>query len=239
MATKPIAVVIGVGPGLGTSLARRFAKGGYAIALVSRQETHLKPVQQELEQQGHTAISVPADASDASSVKQAFQQIRQKLGEQIDVLLYNAGAFTYASILDLKPEQLQQNINISIVGGLVASQEVLPSMVKNSKGTILFTGATASLRGSTNFAGLAVPKFALRALAQSMSREFGPKGVHVAHIIIDGQIDTPGQVQSQPNMSINQFLNSDAIAENYWQLHAQHQTTWTQELDLRPSVEPF
>ncbi|CAF4470198.1 unnamed protein product [Rotaria magnacalcarata] len=112
-------------------------------------------------------------------------------------------------------------------------------MVKQGKGTILFTGATASLRGSAKFAGCSVPKFALRSLSQSMARELGPKGIHVAHIIIDGQINTPNQMQSQPDRDINSFLNSDAIAETYWQLHVQPRSTWTQELDLRPSMEKF
>ncbi|CAF3439668.1 unnamed protein product [Rotaria sp. Silwood1] len=237
--TKPIAVVIGVGPGLGAALAKRFATGGYSIGLIARKESSLQPVQKELEQQGHTALSVTADAGDISSVKNAFNTIRAKFGKDPEVLLYNASGFLYKSLLDLKPEALQEALNIGVVGGLVASQEVLPSMIKNGKGTILFTGATASLRGSAEFAGFAAAKFALRALAQSMAREFGPKGIHVAHIIIDGLINTPSQVQSQPNKDIESFLNSDSIAETYWQLHIQPRSTWTQELDLRPSVEPF
>lgn len=238
-ASKPIAVVIGVGPGLGASLAKRFAAGGYSIALISRSEKTLEPVQKELEQQGHTAISVPADAGDVSSLKNAFNSIRTKFGTDPEVLLYNATGFQYGGILDLKPEALQAALNITVTGGLVASQEVLPSMVKNGKGTILFTGATASLRGSAKFGVFAASKFALRALAQSIAREFSPQGIHVAHVIVDGEINTPRQVESQPGRDIESFLNSDAIAETYWQLHIQPRTTWTHELDLRPSVEKF
>ncbi|CAF0991365.1 unnamed protein product [Rotaria sordida] len=237
--TKPIAVVIGVGPGLGAALAKRFAVGGYSVGLIARKESSLQPVQKELEQLGHTALSVTADAGNVSSLRNAFNTIRTKLGNDPEVLLYNASGFAYKSILDLKPEELQNSLNISVVGALVASQEVLPSMVKNGKGTILFTGATASLRGSAKFAGFAAAKFALRALAQSMARELGPQGIHVAHIIIDGEINTPSQVQRQPDRNIEAFLNSDAIAETYWQLHTQPRSTWTQELDLRPSVEKF
>ncbi|CAF3134701.1 unnamed protein product [Rotaria socialis] len=236
---KPIAIVIGVGPGLGASLAKRFAIGGYSIGLVSRKESSVQPVQKKLEQQGHTSLSVTADASDILSMKNAFHKIRTEFGSDPEVLLYNAGRFIYNSILDLKPETLKNALNISVIGGLVASQEVLPSMIKQGKGTILLTGATASLRGSANFAGCSVPKFALRSLSQSMARELGPKGIHVAHIIIDGQINTPNQMQSQPDRDINSFLNSDAIAEAYWQLHVQPRSTWTQELDLRPSIEKF
>ncbi|CAF3898176.1 unnamed protein product [Rotaria sp. Silwood1] len=216
-----------------------FAAGGYSIGLIARKESSLQPVQKELEQQGHTALSVTADASNVSSLKNAFNTIRTKFGNDPEVLLYNASGFVYKSILDMKPEELQNALNICVVGGFVASQEVLPSMLKNGKGTILFTGATASLRGSAKFAGFAAAKFALRALAQSMARELGPQGIHVAHIIIDGQINTPSQVQSQPDRDIETFLNSDAIAETYWQLHIQPRSTWTQELDLRPSVEKF
>ncbi|UJR38270.1 hypothetical protein I4U23_030943 [Adineta vaga] len=238
-AKKPIAVVVGVGPGLGTSLAKRFAAGGYSIGLIARKESSLQPVQKELEDQGHIALSVTADAGDVSSIKNAFDTIRTKLGNDPEVLLYNAGGFTYKSILDLKPEELQTAFNISVVGALAASQEVLPTMIKNGKGTILFTGATASLRGSSKFAGFAASKFALRALAQSMAREVGPQSVHVAHVIIDGQINTPNQVQNQSDKNIDSFLNSDAIAETYWQLHVQPRSTWTHELDLRPYVEKF
>lgn len=240
MATsKPIAVVIGVGPGLGASLAKRFAAGGYSIALISRSEKSLQPVQQELEKQGHTALSVPADAGDVSSLKNAFNTIRTKFGNDPEVLLYNASGFQYGGILDLSPETLQAALNISTIGALVASQEVLPSMVKKGKGTILFTGATASLRGAAKFGVFAASKFALRALAQSTAREFSPQGIHVAHVIVDGEINTPKQVESQPDRNIESFLNSDALAETYWQLHIQPRSTWTQELDIRPSVEKF
>ncbi|CAF3977526.1 unnamed protein product, partial [Rotaria sp. Silwood1] len=152
-----------------------FAAGGYSIGLIARKESSLQPVQKELEQQGHTALSVTADASNVSSLKNAFNTIRTKFGNDPEVLLYNASGFVYKSILDMKPEELQNALNICVVGGFVASQEVLPSMLKNGKGTILFTGATASLRGSAKFAGFAAAKFALRALAQSMARELGPQ----------------------------------------------------------------
>ncbi|CAF5034076.1 unnamed protein product, partial [Rotaria sp. Silwood1] len=124
-----------------------FAAGGYSIGLIARKESSLQPVQKELEQQGHTALSVTADASNVSSLKNAFNTIRTKFGNDPEVLLYNASGFVYKSILDMKPEELQNALNICVVGGFVASQEVLPSMLKNGKGTILFTGATASLRG--------------------------------------------------------------------------------------------
>ncbi|CAF3192839.1 unnamed protein product [Rotaria socialis] len=236
---KAVAVIIGVGPGLGASLAKRFAAGGYSIGLIARKESSLQPVQSELEQSGHTAMSVTADAGDAASIKNAIDTIRKKFDNDPEVLLYNASGFFYGGILDLKPEVLQAALNTTVIGALAASQEVLPGMIKNGKGTILFTGATASLRGSANFAGFAISKFGLRALGQSMARELGPQGIHVAHIVIDGGIHSPNQAESQPDKDIDSFLNSDAIAETYWQLHIQPRSTWTQELDLRPSVEQF
>ncbi|CAF1057307.1 unnamed protein product [Rotaria magnacalcarata] len=236
---KAVAIVIGVGPGLGASLAKRFAAGGYSVGLIARKESSLQPVQSELEQSGHTAMSVTADAGDAASVKNAIDTIRKKFDNDPEVLLYNASGFFYGGILDLKPEVLQAALNTTVVGALAASQEVLPAMIKNGKGTILFTGATASLRGSAKFAGFAISKFGLRALGQSMAREFGPQGIHVAHIIVDGGIRSPNQAESQPDKDIDSFLNSEAIAETYWQLHIQPRSTWTQELDLRPSTEKF
>jgi NAD(P)-dependent dehydrogenase (short-subunit alcohol dehydrogenase family) len=124
-------------------------------------------------------------------------------------------------------------------GAFYAAQQVLPAMIESGRGTILFTGATASLRGSARFSALAVGKFGLRALAQSMAREFGPQGIHVAHVIIDGQINTPRMREMSPDREYHTMLSPDAIAETYWQLHTQDRTAWTLELDLRPSVESF
>ncbi|CAF4222545.1 unnamed protein product [Rotaria magnacalcarata] len=137
------------------------------------------------------------------------------------------------SIIDLTPEVLEVALNTEVIGGLTASQEILPSMIKNGKGTLLFGGATASLRGSANFIGFAAPKVATCALTQSMAREFDPKGIHVAHIIIDGQIYIPTNAQNQPDKPFEAFMNSDAIAETYWQLHLQTRSTGSQEPDHR------
>jgi NAD(P)-dependent dehydrogenase (short-subunit alcohol dehydrogenase family) len=124
-------------------------------------------------------------------------------------------------------------------GAFYAAQQVLPAMVEVGRGTVLLTGATASLRGSARFSALAVGKFGLRALAQSMAREFGPQGIHVAHVIIDGQINTPRMREMSPDREEHTMLSPEAIAETYWQLHAQDHTAWSLELDLRPAVESF
>jgi NAD(P)-dependent dehydrogenase (short-subunit alcohol dehydrogenase family) len=237
MSTK-VAVVVGVGPGLGAAVARRFGREGFAVALCARAEETLFPVEEEILRQGGRALSVPTDAASAASVETAFRRVRDELGPP-EVLVYNAGAFRIGGVLEVTAAQFEACWQANCLGGFLAAQQALPAMVEGGRGTILFTGATASLRGSARFSCLAVGKFGLRALAQSMAREFGPKGVHVAHVVIDGQIDTPRTRAMMPGREPATMLAPDAIAEVYWQLHRQDPTVWTHELDLRPAVEKF
>jgi NAD(P)-dependent dehydrogenase (short-subunit alcohol dehydrogenase family) len=227
-----------VGPGTGAAVARRFARGGYPIALVARREEHLDPVATAIAADGGRARSVTADAADPHSLERAFARVREELGP-VEVLIYNAGWFRIAGLLELDPEELAQAWRISCLGAFVAAREALPEMVSRGRGTVLLTGATASLRGSARFAGLAVGKFGLRALAQSMAREFGPQGIHVAHVVVDGVIDTPRVRQMFPDLEEQRLLSPESIAETYWQLHQQERSSWTLELDLRPSIEKF
>jgi NAD(P)-dependent dehydrogenase (short-subunit alcohol dehydrogenase family) len=233
-----VAAVLGVGPGLGSSVARRFAREGFAVALMARSEESVAGARKEIEGQGGTARPVTADATDPGSVASAFERVRAELGDP-EVFVYNAGAFQMGGILEIEPEKFDECFKANCAGAFYAAQQVLPAMVERGRGTILLTGATAALRGSARFAALAVGKFGLRALAQSMAREFGPQGVHVAHVIIDGQIATPRVREMYPDREDHTMLSPDAIAETYWQLHSQHPTAWTLELDLRPSVERF
>ena len=233
-----IAAVVGVGSGLGAAIARRFAREDYAVALMARNEGSLSGIQQEIGEEGGTAASYAADATDPGSIEQAFGQIREELGDP-EVLVYNAGAFQMGGILEVSPEQFDFCFKANCAGAFYAAQQVLPAMQEAGRGTVLLTGATASMRGSAKFAALATGKFGLRALAQSMAREFGPQGVHVGHIIIDGQINTPRVRDMSPDRDDGTMLSPDAIAETYWQLHTQDPTTWTLELDLRPSPESF
>jgi NAD(P)-dependent dehydrogenase (short-subunit alcohol dehydrogenase family) len=142
-------------------------------------------------------------------------------------------------ILELPPEDFDRCWKANCAGAFYGAQSVLPAMLQRGRGTIILTGATASLRGSARFSALAVGKFGLRALAQSMAREFGPQGVHVAHAIIDGQINTPRVREMSADREEHTMLSPNAIAEAYWQLHVQDSTAWTLELDLRPAVERF
>jgi len=233
-----VAAVLGVGPGLGATVARRFAREGFAVGLMARGEESLAAAREEVEALGGTALAVTADATDAASVASSFDRVREELGEP-EVFVYNAGAFQMGGILELSPEQFDDCFRANCSGAFYGAQQVLPAMVERERGTIILTGATAALRGSARFAALATGKFGLRALAQSMAREFGPQGIHVAHVVIDGQINTPRLRETQPDREESTTLSPESIAETYWQLHAQDPTAWTLELDLRPAPEIF
>ncbi len=232
------AAVLGVGPGLGAAVARRFAREGFAVALMARREESVAGVRGEIESAGGTALAVSADGTDPASVAAAFDRVRAELGES-EVFVYNAGAFQMGGILEISPEKFDECFKANCAGAFYAAQQVLPAMVEAGRGTVLLTGATAALRGGARFSALAVGKFGLRALAQSIAREFGPQGIHVAHAVIDGQIDTPRVREMSPGREDHTLLSPDAIAETYWQLHSQDRTAWTLELDLRPAVESF
>jgi NAD(P)-dependent dehydrogenase (short-subunit alcohol dehydrogenase family) len=205
---------------------------------MARSEESLSAAREEVEEAGGEALTVQTDATDPASVAGAFERVRGELDDP-EVFVYNAGAFRMGGILEVSPEDFDLCFRANCAGAFYAAQQVLPAMVERGRGTVLLTGATASLRGSARFAALAVGKFGLRALAQSMAREFGPRGVHVAHVVIDGQIDTPRVRGMSPDREEHTMLSPDAIAETYWNLHSQDRTAWTLELDLRPAVERF
>ncbi len=238
MSQSKVAVVLGVGPGLGAAVAHRFAREGFVVGLMARSSEQLTQIQSEIEQSGGKALSVTVDATEAASVKAAFEQVRSQFGSP-EVFVYNAGAFKMAGILELTPDQFESSWKVNCFGAFLAVQQVLPAMVERGGGTILLTGATAAVRGSAKFAALAVGKFGLRALAQSLAREFGSQGIHVAHIIIDGMINTPRVRAMASEREEHTLVSPEAIAQTYWQLYQQDATAWTLELDLRPAVEKF
>ena len=233
-----VAAVLGVGPGLGAAVARRFAREGFAVALMARREDSVAEARREIEDGGGTALPVSTDATDPTSVEAAFGRVRDELGDP-EVFVYNAGAFQMGGILEIEPEKFDECFRANCAGAFYAARQVLPGMVEAGRGTVLLTSASAALRGKARFSALAIGKFGLRALAQSMAREFGPQGIHVTHVVIDGQIQTPRVREMFPDREDHTMLSPDAIAETYWQLHAQDPTAWTLELDLRPSVESF
>jgi len=233
-----VTCIVGTGPGLSAALARRFADAGHTIALMSRSTRHREPIAREIIEHGGTALGYDCDAGDPDSVSVAFARVRDTLGAP-QVLIYNAGLYAGGGILELDPERFEAAWRANCYGAFLTAREVLPAMCDAGAGHILLTGATAAQRGGAGFAGLAVGKFGLRALAQSMAREFAPQGIHVAHVVIDGQIATPDAHERQPERATATFLDPNAIAETYWQLYCQHPSAWTLELDLRPHVERF
>jgi len=233
-----VAAVLGVGPGLGAAVARRFARGGFDVALMARSKASCDPSVKEVKELGRKVFAVDVDASSPTSVAAGFAKAHDALGDA-EVFVYNAGAFKMGGVLEIEAEDFDLCWRANCAGAFYAAKHVVPPMVQAGRGTVLLTGATASLRGGARFACLAVGKFGLRALAQSMARELGPKGVHVAHVVIDGQIDTPRGRQLFPNRDPETMLAPDAIAEAYFRLHEQPMSAWTLELDLRPNVEKF
>src|SRR5699024_887360 len=187
---------------------------------------------------GREAHVIGVDVTAPDSVAAAFAEVRTRLGDP-SVLVYNAGRIQIAGLLDIEPEEFDSLWQTNCRGAFLAAREVLPAMRDAERGIISLTGATAAVRGGARFASFAVGKFGLRALAQSMAREFGPAGVHVAHAVIDGQIATPTNVERMPDAAAGSLLDPEAIADSYWHLHQQPRSVWTHELDLRPASETF
>lgn len=230
------ALIVGAGPGLGRALALCFAGAGMGVAVAARDRARLDPLAGELEDLGVTARAYACDAGLESDVGTLFHEIAADLGGP-DLVVFNAGAFVHKGILETTSDEFERCWRVGCLGGFHVGQAAARAMTAKGKGTIVFTGATASLRGGSGFHNLAVPKFGLRALAQSMARELGPKGIHVAHVIIDGQIMS--EAHDASSRQPDGFLDPAAIAANYLMVHRQQRSAWTQELDLRPWVEKF
>lgn len=248
---SPVAWIAGVGAsaGLGAALARRFAAEGFIVALTGRTQSQLDAVAAEIAASGGRAHAFAGDVASEAEIHGIAQKARA-LGP-LTVAIFNAASAVRAPTLELSVEQFTQAWRTSALGGFIFGHEALRGLLANSfeadgsrgRGTLLFTGATAALRGKPPFAAFAAAKAALRSLSQSLAREFGPQGVHVAHVVIDGGIDgerlRTGAPQRVAQAGGDGLLQLEAIAESYWQLHVQHRSAWTQELDLRPFKEPF
>ena len=229
MSTESV-LVAGVGPGLGIAVAARFAREGYRVAMLARSRDRLASL---AAQAPDRLIPMPCDVTDPAQVDTAFDETERAIGA-LACVVFNAGAYRRSSVLDIEPKEFELCWRVGAFAGFLVGQAAARRMVTRGAGTILFTGATASLRGGANFANLASPKFALRAVAQSMARELGPRGIHVAHIIIDGQIGRADAAAAPDSR-----LAPEAIAQIYLDLHRQQRSAWSQELDLRPWVERF
>ncbi len=232
-----VAVVTGVGAGTGASLARRFARE-YSVALIARNADYLRELGDEIRKNGGRALETPADVGNAEQIKQAFAKIRAELGDP-SVLLYNAGSGTWGTITEISPEQYEASWRVNSYGAFVCAKEVAPKMIERGSGVMLFTGATAGVKAGAKSVAFGPAKFAMRGLAQSLSRDLGPRGIHVAWINVDGIIDIPRVRKAYPQLKAEDMLNPDAIAETYWHLAHQDRSAWTMELEVRPFKEKF
>ena len=232
---KQVAVVVGVGPGLGASLARRFAQG-YAVAIMARRAEYLRSLGDEIRAGGGSVLEVPADVTNPAQIEASFKTIREKLGPP-EVLLYNAGGGTRGTVMELTLDQFESSWRANAFGGFLCVRQVVEAMIANGRGAMLFTGATAGMKAGPLSAAFGSAKFALRGLAQALARSLGPRGIHVAWINVDGAIDIPGR--SRPQLKEEDMLKPDAIAETYWHLVHQDRSSWTMELEVRPFKEKF
>ena len=239
---EPVALVIGAGDATGGAIARRFAKGGFTVCATRRHLEKLQPLIERIQAEGGRAHGFASDARQEEEVAALVEKIESQIGP-IEVLVFNIGANVRASILEETARKYFKIWEMACFAGFLNAREVARRMVVRERGTILFTGATASIRGSAGFAAFAGAKHALRALAQSMARELGPRGIHVAHAVIDGGIDTEFIRENFPERYAlkdqDGILNPEHIADAYWMLHTQPRDAWTHELDLRPWMEKF
>ncbi|WP_435348897.1 SDR family NAD(P)-dependent oxidoreductase [Haloarchaeobius sp. HRN-SO-5] len=229
------AVVAGVGPGLGESLARTFVDEGCDVGLFARSGTFVEELAADL---GDRAIAVPTDVTDPAQVEAGFEAVRDAFGP-VDVLVNNASGGAWKGLRDISTDEFDHALDVCARGALACSKEAVSDMLDGDGGTIVFTGATSAVRGRGGAVGFSAGKFAARGMAESMARELGPRGIHVAHVVIDGPIGTPGARERAPDRDDEEFLDPDAIADSYWQLVEQDRSAWTLELDLRPHVEEF
>lgn len=240
--TRGVCCVIGAGDATGSAVARRFAREGYTVCVARRTEAALQPLVNEIADAGGRALAFALDARREEQVVGFFDRIEGEVGP-VEAVVFNVGGNVRFPILETTAQKYFKVWEMCAMAGFLTGREAARVMLPRGRGTVLFTGATASLRGAAGFAAFAGGKAALRALAQSMARELGPKGLHVAHVVIDGLIDTAFArehfAQRVAAAGPDGILNPDHIAEAYWGLHRQPRDAWTFELDLRPSVEPW
>ncbi|MFA7263363.1 MAG: SDR family oxidoreductase [Caulobacter sp.] len=242
MPDKKAVLVIGAGDATGGAIARRFAREGYAAVVARRDAAKLRDLTEQIVAEGGEAHPFGIDARKEEQIIDLFARIEADIGP-LEAVVFNIGANVNFGIVETTARVYTKVWEMAAFAGFLTGREAAKHMLPRGRGTILFTGATASLRGGKGFAAFAGAKFALRALAQSMARELGPQGIHVAHSIIDGAIDTAWIAENFPQRHAlkdqDGILNPDHIADAYWMLHSQPRDAWTHELDLRPWMESF
>ena len=238
---SPIALVVGAGDYLGSAIAKRFARENYHV-VVTRRRGIFAGLVNEIEAAGGRATGFHSDARDEDQVRDLIEHIESRIGE-LEVLVFNVGGNVQFSLMETTSRVYRKVWEMCAFAGFLVGREVAGRMLKRGRGSILFTGATASIRGSAGFSAFAGGKHALRALAQCMARELGPQGIHVGQVIIDGVIDTASTRELFPEWFENRpsdgVLQPGDIAEIYWQLHCQPRSAWTFETDVRPYCEPW
>jgi NAD(P)-dependent dehydrogenase (short-subunit alcohol dehydrogenase family) len=242
MSMNPAALIVGAGDATGGAIARRFAREGLTACVTRRSADKLVPLVQRILAEGGQARAFGSDARDEAQVVDLVATIEREVGP-LEVAVFNIGANVRFKVTETTERVYRKVWEMGALSGFLMAREVAKVMLPRGRGTILFTGATASLRGGAGFSAFAGAKHALRALAQSLARELGPQGIHVAHVVIDGAIDTAFIAQNFPERYALKdragILDPDHIADNYWHLHQQPRSAWTHELDLRPWMETF
>lgn len=242
MSPKSSALIIGAGDATGGAIARRFAREGFIACVVRRHRDKLAPLVAEIEEQGGEARAFGVDAREEEQVVALFDEIERDIAP-LEIVVFNIGANVNFPIRDTTARVYRKVWEMACFAGFLTGREAARKMAPRRRGAIIFTGASASLRGRSGFAAFSSAKHGLRSLAQSMAKELGPEGVHVAHVVIDGAIDTAWIRENFPERaalkSQDGILEPDAIAENYWMLYKQPRSAWTHELDLRPWTEAW
>lgn len=229
---RPVCVVAGVGPGNGAALARRFAANGYSVALLARTAEYVDHLATQVEH----SFPYICDLADEDSIATTFAAIKREMGD-CETLVYNAGGAVWGDLTQISAADMEACWRINVQGLFLCAKLTVPEMRAGGSGRILITGATASWRGGAKTAAFASSKAAQRSLAQSLARQLGPQGIHVAYFIIDGVVDLPRTRERMPDQPDEFFLQPEAIAESYWHIHQQPKSAWTFEMDLRPYRE--
>ena len=242
--SKFSAIIIGAGISTGSAITRKFAEMGYHVCPVRRERnfSELEKLANSIKETGYQATPFGVDARDEDAIAKLFKEVEENIAP-IDVVVFNPGANVFFPIEDTTARVYKKVWEMAAFAGFLTGREAAKYMKKRRHGSIFFTGATASIRGGAGFSAFSGAKFALRSLSQSMARELGPQGIHVAHFIIDGAIDTPFIKENFPDTYAlkekDGILQPREIAETYWNIHVQHPSAWTQEMDLRPYMEKF
>jgi len=243
---RGVAILVGAGDAIGAAVARRFAEGGYTVCICRREAAKSQGLVDELKAKGHSIHAFSVDARQEAEVQKLFAEVEQSIGP-IEVCLFNAGSNVNKPLIETTEKLFFKAWELACYAGFLVGREAARVMVPRGRGTIFFTGATASLRGGQGFAAFSAAKFGLRGVAQAMARELGPKNIHVVHLIIDAGVDSEAIHQRMKaangvdasDIPPDSLTKTSSIAEAYWFAHQQKRDGWTHELDLRPSVEKW